>query len=433
MDPSPYSKRATLSWCFYDWANSAFVLIVTSAFFPVFFKSFWNHGVDPTVSTFRLGLGTSIAGFCIALLSPLLGALADAGRAKKKFLAGFAVSGMVLTFLLAFPRQGWWLAAIALYALADIGFSGANLFYDSLIIDVAKKERLDSVSSLGYGLGYLGGGSLFVGTVIMTINPGWFGLAGTAQAIQVSFIAVGIWWLLFSLPLFFFVKERATERQRLSMNILDEGLQRLSRTAQKIAGRREIWLFLLAYWLYIDGVFTFISMAVDFGMAIGLSRNSLMIALIVVQFVGFPAALAFGALAGKAGAERMILCGIGIYTLVCFVGAPLLRTELHYIILAAVTGIAQGGVQALSRSYFAKMVPGDESAEYFGFYNLIGKASAVLGPALVGSVAFITHVAGVPSMLASRIGMASIAIFFVIGGVLLHRADVERRKRSALS
>jgi len=420
------NRRQVLAWCLYDWANSAFALTVMTAFFPVFFKSFWNTGLDATVSTARLGIGASIAGLIVAALSPVVGALADAGHARKRFLFVFALLGMAMTASLYLPPRGSWLAALVIFMLADVGFSCANLFYDSLLVDVAAGNEMDRVSSLGFSLGYLGCGLLFVGNVAMTMWPGFFGLADKAGAVRLSFVTAAVWWLVFSIPLLLFVKERGESVRMRTGTVVADGLKRLLHTVRAIARRRSLWLFLVAYWLYIDGVFTFIRMAVDFGMAIGLSQISLMLALIVVQFVAFPAAIAFGRLAEKIGTERTILSGIVIYILVCCVGAPLLQNATQYIVLAAITGMAQGGIQALSRSYFGKIIPAGESGEFFGFYNLIGKSSVILGPATVGVVALITRAAGAPSMLASRIGMASVAVFFIAGALLLRLADRAR-------
>jgi UMF1 family MFS transporter len=425
------NRKAVYSWCLYDWANSAFALTVMAGFFPVFFKTFWSAGVEPTLSTARLGFGNAFAGVMVACLSPFLGALADAGRAKKKLLAVFLLVGISTTAALFFVKQGDWFNAIFIFAFANVGFNCANLFYDSLLVNVAEKEKMDWISSMGYAIGYLGCGLLFLFNVFMVKKPHLFGLLDAAAAVKTSFIVASGWWLLFSVPLFLFVKEPVYSSVKGLFYLAADTLRRLKRTFIKILHCRSMLLFFAAYWLYIDGVNTFVLMAVDFGMAIGISSTALMVALIVVQFVAFPSALLFGLLAKKFGAFKMIMFGISIYVFVCGIGSLLLKTELDYIILAGITGLAQGGIQALSRSYFGKLVPVDESAEYFGFYNVVSRFAVIIGPPIVGIVALMTRKAGFPSDLASRIGMSSVSALFITGAVLFVLA--ERVKRRTVS
>ncbi len=423
----PKNRKEIISWVLYDWANSAFSLTVMAGFFPVFFKSFWSAGVEPTVSTARLGLGNATAGLIVALLSPFLGALADAGRAKKKMLVLFVFVGVVSTGNLFFIGQGNWLFAIFCFVFACIGFNCANLFYDSLLIDVSPKEDMDMISSMGYSIGYLGCGLLFLLNVIMVSKPSLFGLDGPARAVKVSFILASAWWLVFSFPLFLFVKEKFYTGAASAASLFSRSLQRLSATFHKIITDKTLVFFLIAYWLYIDGLNTFVLMSVDFGMSIGISSKALMIALLVVQFVAFPSALVFGFLSRRFGAFAMIIVGIVIYLLVSGVGALLLRTQTDFIILAGITGIAQGGIQALSRSYFGKLIPASESADYFGFYNVVGRFAVIIGPAVVGMVALLTRKAGLSSHLASRVGMSSLAILFISGGLLLLWAELNKK------
>ncbi|MBN1756817.1 MAG: MFS transporter [Chitinispirillaceae bacterium] len=422
-------RKAVISWWLYDWANSAFILTVVAGFFPVFFKSFWCAGVDATVSTARLGIGNAVAGLLVAIMSPMLGAVADAGRAKKLLLGMFVLVGALSTIGLFFMPQGEWLGALSIFLLASVGFNSGNIFYDALLVDVTEKSRMDWVSSVGYAIGYLGCGLLFLVNVLMVKNPQWFGLSGPAEAIRVSFLMAAVWWLLFSIPLFLNVHERRRPAVG-AMEAIRKGASRILHTAGAIFHNRPLLLFLLAYWLYIDGVHTFVLMAVDFGMAIGIKPGSLMVALLVVQFIGFPSALLFGKAAGKVGATGMIITGIVIYIVVCGAGALLLRTATHYIILAGITGIAQGGIQALSRSCFGKLIPADAAGEYFGFYNIVSRFAVILGPAVVAVVTLTIKQAGLPSLLASRVGMSSVSLLFVGGMVLLVIADRAARKGS---
>ncbi|MBN1604223.1 MAG: MFS transporter [Chitinispirillaceae bacterium] len=411
-------RKAVFGWVLYDWANSAFVLTVVAGFFPVFFKSYWCAGCEPTVSTARLGTANAIAGIIVALMSPFIGALADARRTKKKFLAPFVLLGVVFTICLYFQSQGAWLSALLMFTIASVGFNSANLLYDSLLIDVADKDRMDWVSSMGYSIGYLGCGILFVFNVFMVMNPAKFHL-DKPGAIKMSFLIAALWWIIFSIPLFAFVKERFPALKKGIGGTVLGAFTNLKETSSKIVKTPGVMLFLLAYWLYIDGVNTFVLMSVDFGMSINISADALMIALIVVQFVGFPSALLFGHLSRKTGAFTMIIVGIIIYMLVAGVGSLVLQNQTQFIILAAITGLAQGGIQALSRSYFGKIVPPERAAEYFGFYNVVGRFAVIIGPPTVGFVAFFTRKAGIPSSLASRVGMSSIAVLFLAGLVLL--------------
>ncbi|MBW2560608.1 MAG: MFS transporter, partial [Deltaproteobacteria bacterium] len=393
------NRRSIVGWALYDWANSAFATTVMAAFFPIFFKKFWSVGVDPVVTTAKLGLANSIAGMVVALCAPVLGAIADRGGAKKKFLLFFAFIGIVMTASLYMVSQGDWVLAIAVYVLATIGFSGGNIFYDSLITSVASEKRMDFVSALGFSMGYLGGGILFALNVWMTIKPETFGFADAEAAVRFSFLSVAVWWALFSIPVFLFVKEPAAEKGSAGGAAIRAGLRQLRRTFQEIRHLRVILLFLIAYWLYIDGVDTIIRMALDYGMSIGFRTNDLILALLITQFVGFPSALAFGYLGGRIGTKRSIYITIAVYLCVTIYAAFITRTYEFYL-LAIVIGMVQGGIQALSRSFFAKMIPADKSAEYFGFYNLIGKFSVVAGPIFMGVTALLVRSMGYPSAIA---------------------------------
>ena len=411
-------SRQVWGWALYDWANSAFATTVMAGFFPVFFKEFWSAGADITVSTARLGLANSMASTMVALLAPVLGAIADRGTAKKKFLMFFAYMGVVMTASLTLVSKGNWGWAVLLYALATIGFSGANVFYDALISLVSSKKRMDFVSTLGFSLGYLGGGLLFAVNVWMALSPGTFGFADAGQAIRFSYLMVAFWWAVFSVPVFLFVREPRRKEKPSALKAVREGLAELTGTIQEIRHLRMLVLFLVAYWLYMDGVHTVIRMAVDYGISIGFQSKDLIVALLITQFVGFPAALLFGYMGGKIGAKRALFIGIGVYLFVC-VWAAFMRSTHEFFVLAMVVGLVQGGIQALSRSYYAKIIPVEKSGEYFGFYNMMGKFAAVLGPALMGMVGLLIRSMGYSSNAASRGSITSIALLFLAGGVLL--------------
>ena len=403
-------RMAVISWALYDWANSAFALIVITAYFPLFLKQFWSAGSDPTASTLQLGVANSAASMVVALLAPVLGAIADRGSAKKKFLAAFTAIAVVMTAALSLVARGDWPFAVALFVVASIGFSAANIFYDALIVDVAHKDRLHYVSALGFGLGYLGGGLLFALNVMMTLWPQRFGLVDSVQAVRVSFVLVAAWWTLFTIPLLLFVGEPRSSDRTSGRAVVVAGLRQLADTFRQLRRLRAVWLFLLAYWCYIDGVYTIARMAVDYGMALGFDPRSLIVALLITQFVGFPAALAFGHAGERLGAKPAIFIGIAAYA-GATVWSYFMSEVWEFYALAAVIGLVQGGVQSLSRSFFARLIPDGQAGEFFGFYNMLGKFAAVLGPVLVGVT---SAVSGSP-----RLAILAVLLLLVAGAVIL--------------
>jgi UMF1 family MFS transporter len=413
----------------YDWANSAFAVVVLTAFFPFLFKSYWDTGADAVLNTARLGLGDSISGLLVAFLSPLLGALADAGKAKKSFLIFFMALGTLMTFMIWLVGAGAWQTAIAVFILANIGFACGNLFYDSLLVDVALEKDMDSVSSLGYATGYAGGGILYGIDVLLVLFWQRLGFASQANAARAGFFLVAVWWMAFSVPLLIFVKEQGTATGQRPLSVIVNGLRSLTMTSMKIVRNRLLVLFIVAFWLYMDGVYTVITMAVNFGLSIGITMKTLLLTVLLVQFVAFPAAIGFGRLARAWGGGTAILAGIAIYIVVCAAGFFLLRTTAQFVVLACLVGMVQGGVQALSRSYFAKIVPQEDAAEYFGFLNLISRFSIVVGPVLVGGTTLLSHRMGAGDFLSQRLGMSSITALFIAGGFLLILAEKERKRR----
>ncbi len=418
------NKKTIFGWALYDWANSAFATTVMAGFFPLFFKQYWSAGADVTMSTARLGLANSIAGMLVALSAPVLGAIADRGTSKKKFLLFFSYLGIVMTSSLYMVSMGNWQMAVILYVLANVGFASGNIFYDSLITSVASEKRLHFVSSLGFGLGYLGGGTLFALNVWMTLSPATFGFADASVAVKFSFLTVGIWWALFSIPVFLFVKEPQSEHAPGTGSVR-AGLAQLRETFHEIKHLKTIFLFLSAYWLYIDGVDTIIRMAVDYGMSIGFESKDLILALLITQFVGFPSAIGFGYLGERIGARRAIFIAIAVYLFVSVWGA-FISDKNEFYILAVIIGLVQGGIQALSRSFYARIIPVSKSAQYFGFYNMLGKFAAVFGPLVMGGVGLLVRSMGYSSDIAARAGISSIAFFFIAGGILFYFVDEEQ-------
>jgi len=436
-------KRAINAWVMYDWANSAFATTVMAGFFPIFFKQYWSYGSDINTSTAMLGFGNSIAGLLVALMAPVLGAIADKGSVRKKFLAAFAYLGALATASLFMVQKGEWAMAILVYTFGIIGFSGANVFYDSLLPDVATEKEIDYVSSFGYSLGYLGGGLLFLLNVLMTLMPERFGLPDAAYAVKCSFVSVGLWWGGFTIfTLLWVPEETGNKASPRNIHALEEGLRQFFGTFRKIRHLKMVMLFLLAYWFFIDGVDTIIRMAVDYGISIGFNANDLIVALLVVQFVGFPAALSFGILGEKWGVRRSIFLAIGIYMGITLWGA-MMSSKYEFYMLAVAIGLVQGGIQALSRSFYSRLIPKGQSAEYFGFYNMLGKFAAIFGPTLMGVVGLSARRLLMPlspteaqiaeiGKTASRIGIASVIILFMIGAILFYFVDEEKGRADAV-
>jgi len=416
------NRKQKLSWAMYDWANSAFATTVMAGFFPLFFKQYWAGELEVGESTFLLGNANALASVLVVILAPILGAIADRGGAKKRFLMFFAMMGVVMTGALYMVAQGEWGLALVVYILAVLGFSGSVVFYDSLLVDVANGTELDMVSAIGFSFGYLGGGLLFAFDVVMTLYPHTFGLDDAAQAVRVSFLSVAVWWGLFSIPVILFVKESKSHAPVGLVGAVRGGFVQLWETFRQIRKLRVTFLFLIAYWLYIDGVDTVIRMAVDYGLSLGFDSNHLMVALLVTQFVGFPAALVFGRLGERRGARQGIMIAIFVYLLV-IIWAYQMQQVWEFYALAVTIGLVQGGIQALSRSFYARMIPRTKSGEFFGFYNMMGKFAAVLGPLMMGWVAIITQ--------SPRLSILSVLLLFIAGAVLLALVDEEKGRRQA--
>jgi MFS transporter, UMF1 family len=435
-------KKKVLGWAMYDWANSAFATTIMAGFFPVFFKKYWSYGVDFNTSTAQLGFANSIACLMVALMAPILGAVADKGSAKKKFLMFFAYLGAAMTAGLFFVERGEWAWAIAVYVMGVVGFMGANVFYDSLLPHVAREGEVDYVSGLGFSMGYLGGGLLFVFNVLAVTMPGRFGFADSTQAVKAAFLSVAVWWGVFTLFPAFWVPEGGHPRlSNAPARMVREGLRQIADTFRKARHLKTVFLFLLAYWFYIDGVDTIIVMAVDYGMSIGFDSNDLILALLIVQFVGFPAALGFGKLGQRWGPRKGIYFAIAVYMFLTLWGV-MMRSKWEFYFLAVLIGCVQGGIQALSRSFYSRLIPKEQSAEFYGFYNMLGKFAAIIGPSLMGAVGLLVRGVMMPPSatpdqvtavghLASRSSMASILILFFIGGILFYFVDEEKGKRES--
>ena len=405
--------KKVVSWTFYDWANSAFATTVMAGFFPIFFKKYLSSGMDVTESTLHLGVANSIASLTLAVLSPWLGSLADQGSHKKRFLIFFAYLGVLMTLALAWVGKGDWQLGALLYVFGTIGFAGGNIFYDSLLPSVAPREKRDFVSALGYGFGYLGGGLLLALNVVMVLKPELFGFADAGIATKASFISVAIWWGLFTIPLILWVPEPDGKKVQ-GIDLFKESWKQLRDTFKEIKKYRQVVIFLGAFFLYIDGVHTIIRMAVDYGLSLGFDQSSLITALLLVQFVGFPAAIAWGKVAEKIGPKTGVVICIFIYCGVTVWGY-LMSKPIEFFAIAVLIGLGQGGVQALSRSIYSNLIPENQAAEFFGFYNIVGKFSSVIGPTMVGVIgAFFGN---------PRIGLFSLIILFIAGLLILRKVE----------
>jgi len=417
-------KRIINSWCMYDWANSAFATTIMAAMFPPFYRSVAiAAGAPENIATSRWAYTTSIALLLIALIAPVLGAIADHTGGKKRYIAFFAGLGIVATASFVFIGTDTWLLASILYILGNIGFAGANIFYESLLPHIAKKNDIDQISTKGYALGYLGGGLLLIINVLWFMKPELFFMPDKQFALRASFFSVSVWWALFSVPLFRHVPEPPVVRQEaLAVNPIKAGFGRLATTFREIRRYKQLMLFLFAFWIYNDGIGTIIKMATAYGDEIGIGMTDMIIALIITQFIGIPFSFLFGVLAKRLGTKRSIILALAVYTLIC-VGGFYMSTALHFYILAFMVGLVQGGSQALSRSLYGAMVPKPKSAEFFGFFSTSSKFAGIAGPLLFGVVG---HLAG-----KSRLSILALIVFFVVGAALLLLVDEKEGIRIA--
>jgi len=414
----PGSRLAIWSWALIDAGNSAFTLGIMTAFFPILFKDVYAKGLSPAEGTALLGMFNSISSAVIAVAAPILGSIADQANGKRAFLMGFTLLGVAACAGLTMAAEGqYWYAGIV-FAIGALAFSGNNMFYDALITDVTTPDRYDAVSSFGYGLGYISSVLLFLVNADMVSNPARYGLSDASAALTVVFLLTGAWWLLFTLPAMFFVKERpSVPRIGGTGSVLTRGFRQFGATLRELKSQKNILIFLGGYMLYIDGVNTVIKMAVDYGKNLGLENAAMIQALIVTQVVAFPATIAFGWLGQRTGARRMIYVGLVVYCGICLY-AFRMTTAAEFKIMAVIVGLVQGGVQALSRSFFAKLIPEDRSGEYFGFYNMLGKFAAIIGPSLLGVSAL---------LIGSRASILSLLLLFVAGAILLSKVREPRR------
>lgn len=398
------------SWAFYDWGNSAYSLTITSAVLPIYFKMVSeNSGMSGTDSTAMWGYTISISTLIVAILAPIIGSIADYKDNKKRIFTGFFILGILATASLVLVPTHNPILLLGMYTLTVIGFAGANNVYDALLVDVTDEKRMDRISSLGFGLGYIGSTIPFIIciAIVMLAQTGMIAI-DIYLACKSTFLITATWWAVFTFPLLKNVKQiHYIEKEEA---VILNSFKRLKRTFMEVKKHKSIYLFLVAYFCYIDGVDTIIGMASSFGTDLGISMTTLMIILLLTQFVAFPFTILYGRLSTKVGSKNMIYMGIITYTIICCFGY-FVTDAIGFWILAMAVGSAQGGIQAISRSYYAKLVPKEKSSEFFGFYNIFGRFAAILGPLLVGIVTQLTG--------RSQNGILSLVVLFVIGFIVL--------------
>lgn len=417
----------------YDWANSAMVLVIITAVFPIYYSSVAGADLTRPEATFRFTVTTTVSLAVVALMAPVLGAIADYAAVKKRLLGAFLSLGVGAVALMFFIERGDWVLASVLFALANIGANGSFVFYDALLPHVARDHELDRVSAAGYALGYLGSGLLLALNLAWIRQPAWFGLPSgegltPTQAtlpVRLAFVSVAVWWLVFSIPLFRRVPEPPVTLEpdeRRGQGAARVAMVRLGETFRALRGFRHACLMLLAFFVYNDGIGTIIRLAAIYGKELGLDDTFLIASILLVQFIGIPFALLFALLAARIGAKPSIFAGLAVYAGISILGY-FMRTATHFLILAVLVGMVQGGTQALSRSLFASMIPRHQSGEFFGFFAVFEKFAGILGPAI-----FAVTIAATGS---SRNAILSVLAFFVVGGLLLAAVDVQEGQHAA--
>ena len=424
-------SRQEVAWALYDWAASAYALCILAGFFPIFFQSYWAEAMPAAQETFWYGILVAVASLAGAILAPFIGTLADTGRSQKKWLVVFALLGMCCTCGLIFVGRNNWPLAGGIFILGTVGYYGAFIAYNSLLPVVSPPKNRHFVSGLGFAMGYLGGVLLFGASIVLVKNYAAFGLASETAAVHISFLAAALWWLLFTLPLLLVVQEPVKDVPPMAMRA---SLTQLGRTIREMACNRSVLLFLIAYWLYIDGVNTVVAMASNYGKTLGFPTSTMLGTLILVQIVGVPSTLLVTYFAGKYRAHLFLFAGIGLYLVTVGYAAVMPTVPVNLFgfpvsslyVLGFLVGCAQGGIQALSRSTFSLLIPADRTASYFGIYNMLGQYAALLGPLIMGFVAQLT---GSP-----RWGVASLVILFISGGIVLACAgNIEKTTQAVVS
>jgi UMF1 family MFS transporter len=421
------------AWAMYDWAASAAQTTIMVAVFPIYFVKVAGAELPASGATQRLAAVNTLALVVIALLSPILGAISDYRGIKKRLLAGFMFLGVAAVGGMFFIRRGEIDLASALFMVALIGAAGSFVFYEALLPHIAPPDEIDRVSSAGYAVGYIGGGLLLALNLAWIQKPAWFGLPsgpGLAETqatlpVRLAFVSVAVWWLVFSLPLFRRVPEpppRLEPDEHLGKSPTKMAFVRMAETFRELRGYRQAFLMLSAFLIYNDGIQTIIRMATAYGTELGIGQNSLIAAILLVQFIGFPCTFLFGMLAGRIGAKRAIFLGLVAYAAISVLGY-FMKNATHFYVLAGLVGMVQGGTQALSRSLFASMIPPHKSGEFFGFFSVFEKFAGIFGPLIFAGTIAATG--------SSRNAILSVIGFFALGAALLWKVDVEEGQQAA--
>ena len=413
------------AWAMYDWANSAVYTTIVAAIFPIYFQKVAAAGMPGPVATARFAWASTIAILIVAVVAPLLGAVADYAAVKKRLLAVFLAIGASATGAMFFITRGEWLFALILFVISNVGVAGSIVFYESLLPHLASEDELDRVSTAGYALGYLGGGVLLAINILMMSQPAWFFLPNREVAVRASLASVAVWWIVFSIPLFRQVPEppcRLERGARAAGNPIGIAFRRLLDTFRELRRYKQAFMLLLAFLVYNDGIQTIIRMATTYGTEIGIDENAMIGALLITQFIGVPFGFLFGFFAQRIGPKRAVFIGLMVYAVITVLGY-FMRTATHFFLLAVLVGMVQGGTQALSRSLFASMIPKHKSSEFFAFFGVFERYAGVLGPAIFAWV--VAHSG------TSRNAILSVLAFFIVGGALLTLVNVDEGRRAA--
>ncbi|MBW7474603.1 MFS transporter [Paenibacillus oenotherae] len=419
------NHKAIRGWLMYDWANSAYVTTILAVVMPIYYVSVAGIHLSEETAAYYWGFTQSIATFSVAILSPIMGAIADYTSSKLKFLTFFAVLGALASAGMAFTGEGDWLLASILVIVGTIGFSTGNTFYDGLLVDLAPPEKRDALSMRGFAFGYLGGGLLLALNVAMIEGWKMFGFPDKTIATQAAFLTVGIWWLVFSIPIMRHVKERTVPRSGTGLgDTIKNGFSRIGHTIKTLKRYPELLKYMVSFWFYNDGINTVIVMATVYGKGIGIGTKDLIIALLITQFIAYPSTLLFVRLASRLGVKKSLYGSLSLYVVIVILGY-FMADASHFYALAVMVGLVQGGSQAISRSIYANLVPPSRTAEFFGFLSLSSKFSSVAGPLIFSLTGALTG--------SIRLGILSLIAFFIIGIIMLMFVNLEKGRVQALA
>lgn len=416
-------RKKIRAWLMYDWANSAFATTMMAAVLPIFYSEVAASTLsDSTLATSYWGFTQTIAMLLVAVITPILGAVADESGSKTKFLRVFTYIGVLASAGLVFVSNGDYILASVLFIFGTLGFTGGNAFYDAMLPDLVEPQRRDYVSSQGYMYGYIGGGLLLLLNLAMIEKWEMFGFPNKVTGIYVSFATVAVWWFVFSLPVFKHVRDTGTLKGHSVGHYTRVGFGRVAATFKQMVRYPELLKFLVAFWFFNDGISTIITMATVYGKEIGIGTSHLIAALVITQFVGIPCTLLFGKIAERLGSKASLYISLSIYVVIVALGY-FMTTATHFYALAFMVGLVQGGSQSISRSIFTRLIPAGRSAEFFGFLTVSSKFSSIMGP-------FVFSVVGY-AFGSSRFGILSLVLFFLLGIYMLTRVNLVKGERDA--